>query len=422
MLFLKSVVKISYTNVSGSGLVCRKATNHGPPASKWFFKYQVWSARSADAFLVNSKWRGRLRRELIDNCYKKFHKKATSHNRALFEPLPSPTLIKLGILTRVTKQAEFRRTRKELVENDHKNAHKNATRNHRALSEPPELSLLSKLTVLMVLTVLTVHTTKLTSSRSPTRATNQNMLALINLNSNTMLNSTCYPTMMPKSSSPLPMKTLRLTMLPSIMLNITMQKTQTSPLPTCRVSCTNGYSIKNRLKLTSTQLLPPCSPTPTGLKSHLGPRIANPTCVMLLNKLQTNKYWSQLINRYDNTRIFIRKGAMKSCLIVERHLRKIIEGRLMQANDVETNPGPRTGPRTDQPETKLMLLTQNCRGLSEEKKLKHLLNNSHKIARSSASFIIALQETMITNDKKLTFGWRGNHVFTPQAQGMVGDA
>ena len=71
------------------------------------------------------------------------------------------------------------------------------------------------------------------------------------------------------------------------------------------------------------------------------------------------------------------------------------------------------GPPTEQPETKLTLITQNCRGLADERKLKHLLNNSYKIAKTTANFIIALQETMIISDQRLRFGWRGNYIFTP---------
>ena len=105
---------------------------------------------------------------------------------------------------------------------------------------------------------------------------------------------------------------------------------------------------------------------------------------------------------------FIGRGWYGNCLVDEKHLRILIVQRQLGSNDIETNPGPPT-----QPETKLSLLTQNCRGLSDERKLKHLLNNSYKIAKTSPNFIIALQETMITSDQRLRFGWRGTHIFTP---------
>ena len=80
---------------------------------------------------------------------------------------------------------------------------------------------------------------------------------------------------------------------------------------------------------------------------------------------------------------------------------------LLQANDVESNPGPPSSG------IKLTLITQNCRGLADDRKLKHLMNNCHKIGANSATYIVALQETMIKNDQKIIFGWRGTHVFTP---------
>ena len=100
--------------------------------------------------------------------------------------------------------------------------------------------------------------------------------------------------------------------------------------------------------------------------------------------------------------------AQKHCDI-ERHWRAIIVCKHRRSNDVESNPGP----NVTEPETKLTLITQNCRGLGEEKKCKHLLNNCYKIGRSTPNFVIALQETMVTDDKRLRFGWRGNHIFTP---------
>ena len=92
-----------------------------------------------------------------------------------------------------------------------------------------------------------------------------------------------------------------------------------------------------------------------------------------------------------------------------RHLGENKESDLLLANDVESNPGP----RNDAPETELILVTQNCRGISEDRKLKHLLNNCYKLGRDTKNYVIALQETMITNDNKIRYGWRGTHVFTP---------
>ena len=93
----------------------------------------------------------------------------------------------------------------------------------------------------------------------------------------------------------------------------------------------------------------------------------------------------------------------------ERHLKALICDKLRRSDDVESNPGPYHEP----PETKLTLVTQNCRGLADERKLKHLLNNCYKIGKSATNYIISLQETMLTEDRKLRFGWRGTHIFTP---------
>lgn len=53
-----------------------------------------------------------------------------------------------------------------------------------------------------------------------------------------------------------------------------------------------------------------------------------------------------------------------------RHLAMLKNLKIRRAGDVETNPGPADS-HTTQPETKLILVTQNCRGLGEEKKVKH---------------------------------------------------
>ena len=104
----------------------------------------------------------------------------------------------------------------------------------------------------------------------------------------------------------------------------------------------------------------------------------------------------------------------------QRHKGSIQEMKLRDAGDVELNPGPRNagslaGSITSEMENKLTLVTQNCRGLAEHNKLKHLLNNGYKLGRRTNNFIIALQETMVVNDSTIKYGWRGNHVFTAGA-------
>ena len=93
----------------------------------------------------------------------------------------------------------------------------------------------------------------------------------------------------------------------------------------------------------------------------------------------------------------------------ENHAKKVILKVLRHAQDVDLNPGP----QHHRPETKLTLITQNCRGLGEQRKLKHILNNCHKLGKESECYIVALQETMITHEQKIKYGWIGTHVFNP---------
>ena len=92
-----------------------------------------------------------------------------------------------------------------------------------------------------------------------------------------------------------------------------------------------------------------------------------------------------------------------------RWYEEVLKKKLLESGNVETNPGPRNA----EPETKLKIVTQNCRGIADEKKFKHLINSCYKVGKGTENFIIALQETMIKNDQKLTYGWRGTHIFTP---------
>ena len=96
-----------------------------------------------------------------------------------------------------------------------------------------------------------------------------------------------------------------------------------------------------------------------------------------------------------------------------RHLKNVKLKKLSEAGNVEPNPGPSNRQTEERSETKLIVVTQNCRGITEERKLKHLLNNCYRLGKTTRSYIIALQETMITSDQRIKFRWRGNHVFTP---------
>ena len=80
---------------------------------------------------------------------------------------------------------------------------------------------------------------------------------------------------------------------------------------------------------------------------------------------------------------------------------------LLQAGDIETNPGPED----------LLLVSQNCRGLKNNEKLKQLLNACHSM-QTKGSKIIALQETHLEKSM-LNYLWSGNYALTP-SQGAKG--
>jgi hypothetical protein len=76
---------------------------------------------------------------------------------------------------------------------------------------------------------------------------------------------------------------------------------------------------------------------------------------------------------------------------------------LLLSGDIELNPGPFLNNK------KLIILTQNCRGLNNILKLKHLMSNKNRIVKNNL-FILALQETYLIDDS--TISWCGKHIFT----------
>ena len=61
-----------------------------------------------------------------------------------------------------------------------------------------------------------------------------------------------------------------------------------------------------------------------------------------------------------------------------------------------------------------MVTSYNVRGISEEKKLRHLLNYFYKQNRGKNSdLIVGLQETYVVKEGKLPYLWRGNYFLTP---------
>ena len=89
------------------------------------------------------------------------------------------------------------------------------------------------------------------------------------------------------------------------------------------------------------------------------------------------------------------------------HLFQTYKQSLLRSGNVESNPGPRA-------QGDLHIITYNVRGLGDEKKLRHLLNQMHtRKGGKTRDFVACIQETYITNPGKIPFLWRGNFHLTP---------
>ena len=73
---------------------------------------------------------------------------------------------------------------------------------------------------------------------------------------------------------------------------------------------------------------------------------------------------------------------------------------LLQSGDIELNPGP----------ISITFVTQNCRGLKKEDKLRQLLHRTYT-SHKNDNLIMALQETHIETNN-LKYMWKGQHIFT----------
>ena len=62
--------------------------------------------------------------------------------------------------------------------------------------------------------------------------------------------------------------------------------------------------------------------------------------------------------------------------------------RVILSGDIELNPGPGTDLNR---KSDLLVITQNCRGLNEPKKLRDLLNKLYKKVKGNDSYIIMFQ-------------------------------
>jgi len=117
--------------------------------------------------------------------------------------------------------------------------------------------------------------------------------------------------------------------------------------------------------------------------------------------------------------------------IVESH---DLSDNILQAGDVETNPGPEDteeskrnvrGQRNKASMvTEMEVITYNCRGLKEYKKLKRVLNTFSGTIKKQPHSLLLLQETHLGNEAndKINLMWRGKCVLSPGEGGARGCA
>ena len=122
------------------------------------------------------------------------------------------------------------------------------------------------------------------------------------------------------------------------------------------------------------------------------------------------------------------------------YLNPFIKCLLQLCGDVEVHPGPRQSPQPDgaregdhhdcqghdkQPMSTnmgcdLQVTSLNVRGLSDAKKVRHLVNSCYKLCRSSKNSIFLLQETFVPMLKLLDYLWRGEYHLTPGTGNSLG--
>ena len=131
------------------------------------------------------------------------------------------------------------------------------------------------------------------------------------------------------------------------------------------------------------------------LRQMLGPLCLLATCVF---SDETNQIFQNLNPNPNIATLLRHKG--------RRHLAALTRWRLRLSNDVETHPGP------DQ--RQIFTTTYNVRGLSDERKLRHLLQQMHqKKGGKNLDFFACFQETYIETPGKIPYIWRGNYFLTP---------
>ena len=152
-----------------------------------------------------------------------------------------------------------------------------------------------------------------------------------------------------------------------------LQRTSCSDLPSCRATATSTSAKNSRKELIDSESLTERSTESSPLYLPKEPAEVK-----------------ALISGNIGTKSSGLSGDVKD----GRHLLVIIILRLRRSQDVESNPGPTPGapgtPGTSMSEVKV--ISYNVRGLNDELKLRHLVNNCYKLNRNLAQdFVICLQ-------------------------------
>ena len=176
-----------------------------------------------------------------------------------------------------------------------------------------------------------------------------------------------------------------------------------------------------------------------------------PRSLGLLSRLKGKSACSQLDNRYNPSSEFCLLPISFKSYVLEGYLNS---GLLMLCGDIEANPGPQTslsqvqsshettfssgsgttatassGPTTASASTparegagrpELQVTTLNVRGLSDSKKVRHLVNSCYKNCSKSNVNIFMFQETYVQSLKILDYIWRGEYHLTPALGNSVG--
>ena len=115
-------------------------------------------------------------------------------------------------------------------------------------------------------------------------------------------------------------------------------------------------------------------------------------------------------------------------MLVHRSTNDVQAELLLRCGDMETNPGPQPDAdgqdASDVPEVpgeggkrslkgiELQVVTQNVRGLSDSKKVRHLVNRCYKMCARGTDSCFMFQETYVQNLELLRYIWRGEFHLT----------